>query len=126
MIDFSEMSDSELIALTHDTTARAVDRMGAWLHSSERTECYQVMHDVLVEYERLTHSGALVPVPVGEPCERRRCVLDTFEHDGCIYFDVGDGYPPKRISDGAPIAVSWNAIVRPVRLVPIEQWDAEG
>lgn len=76
--------------------------------------------------DSLGNSGALVPVPVGEPCERRRCVLDTFEHDGCIYFDAGDGYCPKRISDGAPIAVSWNAIVRPVRLVPIEQWDAEG
>lgn len=75
--------------------------------------------------DTLANSGALVPVLVGEPCERRRCVLDTFEHDGCIYFDAGDGYCPKRISDGAPIAVSWNATVRPVRLVPIEQWEVE-
>lgn len=68
----------------------------------------------------LEQSGALVPVPYGEPCERRKCCIEHFLYADKVYHDLTDGKPTD-ITTGSRYDISWNAIVQPIRLVPITE-----
>lgn len=70
--------------------------------------------------DRLEALNALVPVPHGKPCERRKCYLEFFVYENQLYNDPTDTKPTKCIT-GRRVNIPWNAIVQPVRLVPLAQ-----
>lgn len=76
---------------------------GMWIHIGE-----------------LENLNALVPVPHGKPCERRKCCLIYLVYEGKVYHDFTDGKPTD-ITTGMLHEIPWTAIVQPVRLVPMAE-----
>lgn len=63
-------------------------------------------------------ANALVPIPDGKPCERRKCFRIFFSHEGVLYHDLDDKRPTDVIT-GRRHDIPWDAIVQPVRMVPL-------
>lgn len=88
---------------------------------------------LLGEYfdELLAKSGALVPVPDGEPCSAyhvRIGQIFTCEHDG-VWQVFGTHYDKDwhmlicNLITGEESQILHSTIVQPVRLVPLEEFD---
>ena len=78
--------------------------------------------------DALANSGALVPVPDGDPCEIRNIQEPAiFKYNGGIWRTFcGLGIVKCVSIDGSRYTgLSCYTIVQPVRLVPIAEWEAE-
>ena len=85
------------------------------------------------DYDALANSGALVPVPDGEPCKLMDCTAHCFIHDGELFTistRSGDWWvsthTPRQDDADSLESFHFTTIVQPVLLVSIAEWEAEG
>lgn len=77
-------------------------------------------HGMWIHIGELEELNAIVPVPHGKPCERRKCYLEFFVYAGRVYHDTTDSRPTDATT-GKRHDIPWTAIVQPVRLVPLAE-----
>lgn len=106
-----------------DTAKNALAVLAPWMRSR---------HIDAEELERLAASGALVPVPDGEPCSAYSLRIGnilTCDHDG-VWQVMGGNWvnseawvSVRNLSTGEDTELLHSAMVQPIRLVPLEEFD---
>lgn len=82
--------------------------------------------------DALANSGALVPVPDGDPCKLMDCTAYCFIHDGKLFtISSRSGawvstHTPRQDNTDLLESFHFATVVQPIRLVPIAEWGAEG